>query len=74
MELTKKELDELLKQHCLVYSELDDVIDFVVELLCMRRKKLIDDEPYATRAIDRLLTAEREVYDLSDYISELEEK
>ena len=71
--MTKAKLKELMKQHCIVSSELDDVIDFVAELLYMRRKELQDTEPYATRTIDILFNAEREVYDLIDYISELED-
>ena len=72
--MTRTKLNELMKQHCIMPSELDDVIDFVAELLYIRRKELIDDELYTTRIIDSLLSAESEVYDLSDYISELEEE
>lgn len=72
--MTKAELKKLMKEHCIAPSELDDVIDFVAELLYMRRRELEDKEPYATRTIDILFNAEREVYDLIDYISELEEK
>ena len=72
--MTKTELKALMKEHCIVSSELDDVIDFVAELLYMRRKELEDDESYATRAIDALFSAETEVYDLIDYISELEDE
>lgn len=72
--MTKVELNKLMKQHNIVPSELDDVIDFVAELLYMRRKELEDNEAYATRMIDILFNAEREVYDLIDYISELEEE
>ena len=72
--MTKSKLKELMKRHCIVPSELDDVIDFVAELLYLRRIELQDNEPYATRTIDILFNAEREVYDLIDYISELEEE
>lgn len=71
--MSKTKLKELMKQHCIVPSELDDVIDFVAELLYMRRRELEDNEPYATRTIDDLCKAEYEVYDLINYISELEE-
>jgi hypothetical protein len=40
----------------------------------MRRRELEDNEPYATRTIDMLFNAEHEVWDLIDYISELEEE
>lgn len=72
--MTKSKLKELMKQHCIVPSELDDVIDFVSELLYLRRRELEEKEPYATRTIDILFSAEHEVYDLIDYISELEEE
>ena len=71
--MTIKEFNELRKKHCIASRELDDVIEFVAALLYMRRKELEDDEAYATRTIDMLFNAEREVYDLIDYISELEE-
>lgn len=71
--MTKTKLEKLMKEHCITSGELDDVIDFVSELLYMRRKELTDDEPYATRTIDALFSAEHEVYDLIEYISELEE-
>lgn len=72
--MTQSKLNELMKQHHISKYELDDVVDFVAELLYVRRKELEDNEPYATRTIDILFNAEREVYDLIDYISELEEE
>lgn len=72
--MTQQKLNELMKEHCITKYELDDVIDFVAELLYLRRKELEDNEAYATRTIDILCNAEREVYDLIDYISELEEE
>lgn len=72
--MTKDKLRELMKQHCIISSELDDVIDFVSELLYLRRKELTDDEPYATRTIDDLFKAEHLVYDLIEWIDELEEE
>ena len=71
--MTKAKLKELMKNHCIAPSELDDVIDFVTALLYERRKELEDNEPYATRTIDMLFNAEHEVWDLIDYISELED-
>ena len=71
--MTKKELKKLMDEYCIMPSELDDVIDFVSALLYKRRKELEDNEPYATRVIDELFKAEHEVWDLLDYISELEE-
>ena len=71
--MTKTELKKLMDKHCIVPSELDDVFDFVSELLYMRRKELEKCEPYAVRSINIMENAEHEVYDLIDYISELEE-
>lgn len=71
--MTKTQLNNLMDKHCIVPSELDDVLDFVSELLFYRRKELEKSEPYAVRSINALENAEYEVYDLIDYISELEE-
>ena len=71
--MTKMQLNKLMDKHCIVPSELDDVLDFVSELLFLRRKELEKSEPYAIRSINALENAEYEVYDLIDYISELEE-
>lgn len=72
--MTKQKLNELMKMYCIVPSELDDIFPFVADLLCLKRKELEENEPYAYRSIDAIYTAEREVDDLIDYISELEEK
>ena len=70
---TKTKLKELMKQHWITFDELEDMIDFVSELLYLRRKELTDDEPYATRTIDELFKAEHTVYDLIEWINELED-
>ena len=72
--MTKTELNNLMDKYCIVPSELDDVFDFVSALLYFRRKELEKSEPYAVRSMNALENAEHEVYDLIDYISELEEK
>ena len=72
--MTKTQLNKLMDKYCIVPSELDDVLDFVSDLLYFRRKELEESEPYAVRSINALENAEHEVYDLIDYISELEEK
>lgn len=72
--MTKTKLKELMDQHwILTFEELEEVIDFVSELLYLRRKELTDDEPYATRTIDDLFKAEHLVYDLIEWIDELED-
>ena len=72
--MTKTQLKKLMDKYCIVSSELDDVLDFVSDLLYCRRKELETKEPYAIRSINALENAEHEVYDLIDYISELEEE
>ena len=71
--MTQEKFNSLMKTYCIVPSELDDVFAFVADLLHLRRLELERDEPYAYRTIDSLVAAEREVDDLIDYISELEE-
>lgn len=72
--MTKTQLKNLMNKYCIVSSELDDVFDFVSDLLYHRRKELEKNEPYAVRSINALENAEHEVYDLIDYVSELEEE
>ena len=50
------------------------LIEHISELLYLRRKELEQNEPYATRTIATLESAEHEVFDLIDYVSELEDK
>ena len=72
--MTKIQLKEIMRRHCIVDVDLDHVFDFVSDLLYYRRKELEVSEPYAVRSINALENAEHEVYDLIDYISELEEE
>ena len=71
--MTKTKLKELMKKHCILPCELDDVIEFVTDLLYEKRRELETNEPYAYRTIDDIYKAEIQVNDLIDYISELEE-
>ena len=72
--MTKTKLQEIMKRYCIIESELDDVFNFVSDILYFRRQELEESEPYAVRSINALENAEHEVYDLIDYVSELEEK
>jgi hypothetical protein len=72
--MTKTELNKLMKQYCIVPSELDDVFAFVSDLLYLKRKELEKNEPYAVRTIDNLYKAADEVDDLIDYINEIEKE
>ena len=72
--MTKGKLKELMRQYGIIESELDDVIDFVADLLYLQRKELEANEPYATRTINEIYRAEVLVNDLINYVSELEEE
>lgn len=71
--MTLNEFKELKKKYC-IYDDIDDILDFVSELLHRRARELEKNEPYATREIEFLDKAAYEVWDLIDYISELEEE
>ena len=71
--MTTKEFNELKKKYN-IYDDVEAIFDFVSDMLYLRRKELEESEPYAVRSINALENAEHEVYDLIDYISELEEK
>ena len=72
--MKKSELKKIMEHNCMLECEIEDAINFVCDLLYFRRKKLEDDESYATRTIDDLLKAEYAVYDLIEYVNELEEE
>lgn len=71
--MTIKELNELKKRYS-IYDDVGEVLDFVSELLYRRARELEKEEPYAVRTIDFLDKAAHEVWELIDYISELEEE
>lgn len=69
--MTKAKLQEIMKDNFIVECELDDVINFVADLLYYRRRELEQNESYATNTIQRLQRAEEEVADLIYYIEEI---
>lgn len=71
--MTIKEFKTLKKKYR-IHDDIDNVLDFVSDLLNKRARELEKEEPYATRVIDLLDKAAYEVWDLIDYISELEEE
>lgn len=71
--MTLKEFNELKKQYG-IYDDIDEVLDFVSELLYRRARDIEKNEPTARRTIDFLDKAAYEVWDMIDYISELEEE
>ena len=71
--MTINEINEL-KKKLSIYDDTEDVIDFVSELLHRRAREIERDEPSAWRTVDFLDNAAHEVWELIDYISELEEE
>ena len=71
--MTTKEFNDLKKKYC-IYDDVETIFDFVSDVLYLRRKELETKEPYAVRSINALENAEHEVYDLIDYVNELEEE
>lgn len=70
--MTVKEFNELRKEYS-IYDDIDNIIDFVSELLNKRARELEKEAPYATRVIDSLDKAAYEVWELIDFVSELED-
>ena len=70
--MTLKEFNELKKKYS-IYDDTDDVLDFVSELLHRRAREIEENEPSAYRTVEFLDKAAYEVWDLIDYISELED-
>ena len=71
--MTIKELNELKRKY-FIYDDVEEMCDFISELLHRRAKEIEKEEPYATNTINRLDNAAYEVWDLINYISELEEE
>ena len=69
--MTIKEFNELKREYS-IHDNIDEVLDFVSELLNKRARELEKEEPYATIMIDSLDKAAYEVWELIDFISELE--
>lgn len=70
--MTVKEFNELKMKYS-IYDDIDEMLEFVSELLHRMAREIEKAEPYATRTINDIDRAACEVYDLIDYISELEE-
>ena len=71
--MTKNDLKKLMDKHCIVECELEDVIEFVNDLLYARRCEIEKEEPYAVTTMQRIQTAEEETWDLLHYINEIME-
>lgn len=62
--MTKEKFNEIMKENCILACEVEDAIYFVRDLLESQADELRENEPYATKSIDRLEEAAREVVDL----------
>lgn len=71
--MTIKTLNELKEKHG-IYDDTESIFDFVSDVLYHRKKELEKNEPYAIKSINELEKAEHEVYDLINYMWELEEE
>ena len=72
--MTKKDLTKIMERNMIMECEIDDAISFVTELLEFQTNETERDYPYATRTIRELECAANAVWNLQDYISELEEE
>lgn len=71
--MTKAELKKIASDNTILECEVENAIEFVRDLLEFYAKEIEENEPYATRIIDRLWRAARDVDDLIEYVSECEE-
>ena len=70
--MKKTTLDALMKKYTILPFELDDIFDFVGDLLYEEAKELEQTEPTAFNTIKRLKDASYEVFELSQTIAEME--
>ena len=71
--MTREQFKEIMRRHSIVDCEVEDVIYFIQDLLEFQADEIKENEPYATRAIDRIESAAREVYDLLEYLEDVME-
>ena len=71
--MTKKELQEIMERNMIMECEVDDAISFVTELLEFEASETKRDYAYATKTIDELENAAYTVWNLKDYIEEIED-
>lgn len=68
--MTKEQLKEIMKRHCIVGCEVEDVIYFVQDLLEFQADETKVNYPYATRSIEKLEVAAYEVWNLLEYLQD----
>lgn len=66
--MTMEQFEEIMRKHCIVNCEVEDVIYFIQDLLEFQADELKKNEPYAIRSIRELEEAARIVYDLLEYL------
>ena len=69
----KEKFKEIMKENNILACEVEDAIYFVRDLLESQADELKENEPYATRSIQRIEEAAREVSDLLDYLEDVME-
>lgn len=72
--MTKEKFNEIMKDNCILACEVEDAIYFVRDLLESQADELKENEPYATRSIQRIEEAAREVSDLLDCLEDVMER
>ena len=70
--MTRDKLEHLMQKYCIVDCELEDVINFVSDLLEAQADELKRTEPYAVNTIAELEHSAYNVYELLDYLEEME--
>ena len=71
--MKKSELKKLMEKCFIFESDLDNVFEFVLNLLEARADETEKAYPYAFNTINRLRSAAYETYDLIDYVHEIME-
>ena len=70
--MTRCDLVNITHENLLLDCEIENAIEFVRDMLEFLAKELEEKEPYATRTIDRMNNAAREVDNLLEIVYELE--
>ena len=68
--MTKTELKKIMKENGILECELDDVIQFVENLLMFQAMEIERNEPYAIHSIANLREAAHEVWELLEYVED----
>lgn len=71
--MTKEQFKKIMKDNCILDCDVEDAIYFVRDLLEFQADEVKENEPYATRSINELINAAREVDDLMTYLEDVME-